>query len=42
MKQAKQYCPTCQKETVHIPKLGLMLQGKSLCEVCRTINERGT
>jgi hypothetical protein len=38
-KKSKQYCRTCQKETIHIPKLGLAVQGMRLCEVCRTANK---
>jgi excinuclease UvrABC ATPase subunit len=36
---SKQYCPTCKKETMHTPKLGLAPYNKRLCEVCRTVNE---
>jgi hypothetical protein len=38
-KRSKQYCPTCKKETMHTPKLGLAPLNKRLCEVCRTVNE---
>jgi hypothetical protein len=37
--RSKQYCPTCKKETMHTPKLGLAVDNKRLCEVCRTVNE---
>jgi CRISPR/Cas system-associated protein Cas10 (large subunit of type III CRISPR-Cas system) len=37
--RSKQYCPTCKKETMHTPKLGLAVNNKRLCEVCRTVNE---
>jgi hypothetical protein len=38
-KRSKQYCPTCKKETMHTPKLGLAPYNKRLCEECRTVNE---
>ena len=37
--RSKQYCPTCKKETMHTPKLGLVFENKRLCEVCRTVNK---
>ena len=30
-----QFCHKCKKETLHIPKLGLVLMGERLCSVCR-------
>lgn len=38
-KKSKQYCPTCDKVTMHIPKMGLAIQGLRICENCRTINK---
>jgi hypothetical protein len=38
-KRGKQFCLHCQKVTTHAPKLGLVTQGKRLCEVCRTSND---
>jgi DnaJ-class molecular chaperone len=36
--QGIQYCQTCKKETWHTPKLGLVFNGKRLCQTCRTSN----
>ena len=38
-KRGKQFCLHCEKETMHTPKLGLVMQGKRLCEECRTSND---
>lgn len=37
-KRGKQFCNYCQKETKHTPKLGLVREGKRLCEQCSTSN----
>jgi len=34
-----QFCRKCKKETLHIPKLGLVLAGERLCTVCRCSNK---
>ena len=37
--QGIQQCRKCKKETLHIPKLGLVLIGERLCTVCRCSNK---
>ena len=32
------YCSGCDKVTPHIPKLGAVLDGKLVCDVCRKMN----
>ena len=34
-----QFCKSCNKDTLHTPKLGLVLQGERLCTECRTSNK---
>ena len=34
-----QWCRKCKKETLHIPKLGLVLNAERLCTVCRCSNK---
>ena len=34
-----QRCRKCNKETLHIPKLGLVLTGERLCTECRCSNK---
>ena len=34
-----QWCHKCKKETLHIPKLGLVLNAERLCTVCRCSNK---
>lgn len=36
--EGMQYCSRCKKDTHHIPKLTLSLEGKRLCSVCRISN----
>ena len=36
--QGLQYCEYCKKDTWHTPKLGLVLQGKRLCDECSRSN----
>lgn len=36
--QGIQFCTNCKKETWHTPKLGLVFNGKRLCQICRTSN----
>ncbi len=38
-KRGKQFCLHCQKDTIHTPKLGLVMQGKRLCEECNRSND---
>jgi len=38
-KRSKQFCPHCNKITMHTPKLGLVLMGLRLCETCRKPNK---
>ena len=38
-KRGKQFCLHCDKETMHTPKLGLVMQGKRLCEECSRSND---
>jgi hypothetical protein len=38
-KRGKQFCLHCDKETFHTPKLGLVMQGKRLCEQCNRSND---
>lgn len=37
--QGWQYCKSCEKETWHTPKLGLVFLNKRLCQTCNTSNE---
>lgn len=37
--EGMQYCSRCKKDTHHIPKLTLSLEGKRLCSVCRVSND---
>lgn len=39
LKRTKQYCPTCNKVTLHIPKLGLVRYNMKKCDKCNTANE---
>ena len=36
--QGLQYCEYCKKDTWHTPKLGLVMQGKRLCDECSRSN----
>jgi hypothetical protein len=38
-KRGKQFCLHCDKETMHTPKLGLVMQGRRLCEECNRSND---
>lgn len=38
-KRGKQFCKHCEKDTMHTPKLGLVMQGRRLCEKCNTSND---
>ena len=37
--QGYQFCTDCNKETLHIPKLGLISSGVKLCVECRKYNK---
>ena len=41
-KRGKQFCLHCDKETMHTPKLGLVMQRKRLCEECHRSNDFNT